>query len=381
MAAPRTDQRLAGRYELGELLGRGGMGEVRAATDHRLGRPVAVKLLRADLAGDAEVRARFEAEGRAAARLSHPNVVAVYDTGEDDGQPFIVMERLPGETLADEIAKAPLSAGRSRRVGAQVLAALQVAHDAGIVHRDVKPGNVLFAEDGIWKVGDFGIAKSTEAVADLTATGGLVGTPAYLAPERLDGQPATPASDLYSIGVVLYEALAGRRPFEADVPVAMARMIRDDEPPPLRERCPDLERGLADVVERAMSKDPARRFATAAEMRTALAGAAPATLPSAPARAVTPTQGTRVLPFPPRARRRIPPRWIAAAVVAAAVLFLVLGLAIAIASRSDPGRTSVPTPTSPTPSTAADAGGAVPGAPLPATLDDALEQLEKSVRP
>jgi serine/threonine protein kinase len=375
MAAARARARLAGRYELGEVIGRGGMGEVRAGTDRRLGRPVAVKLLRADLADDPEIRARFEGEARAAARLSHPNVVGVFDTGEDDGRPFIVMERLPGETLADEIARGPLAPESARRMGTQMLAALQVAHDAEICHRDVKPGNVLRADDDVWKVADFGIAKSTEAAVDLTATGGLIGTPAYLAPERVDGRSATPSSDLYSAGVVLYEAVSGRKPFEADTPLVVAQMVRDQLPAPLRSLCPDLDPRLVDTIERAMDKDPSRRFASAAAMSRALAGDSESTLPRSHESPSVATGGTRVLPAPPRPRRRVNSGWLVAAATAG-----VIGVAVGVAAlRDSDGPSPVPRQTTPTTTAVGDADGS--GTPFPASLDDALEQLEQSVQP
>ncbi|HSH60803.1 MAG TPA: protein kinase, partial [Acidimicrobiales bacterium] len=204
---------IADRYELGTVLGRGGMGEVRDGLDRRLGRPVAVKLLRRDLAADPELRRRFEGEARAAARLAHPNVVAVHDTGEQEGVPYIVMERLAGRTVADEIAEGPLEPARVQRLGREVLAALDVAHRAGTVHRDIKPANLLLTPESSVKVADFGIAKAAEALpSDVTASGQVIGTPAYLAPERLEGAPATARSDLYSLAVVLYEALSGTKP-------------------------------------------------------------------------------------------------------------------------------------------------------------------------
>src|SRR2546423_3234570 len=219
---------LAGRYERRGVLGQGGMGTVYDAWDRRLERAVALKVLRPTMAADATVRARFEAEARAAATLLHPNVVAVFDSGDDAGTAFLVMERLPGHTLRHEISGGPLSPDRVRAVLADILAALGAAHDAGIVHRDIKPGNVLFAPDGSAKVADFGIAKS--AGLDLTGTGEIVGTTAYLSPERLEGAAASPASDVYAVGVLAYEALTGRKPFPADSPAELAQAIANGLP-------------------------------------------------------------------------------------------------------------------------------------------------------
>lgn len=260
---------LAERYELGELLGRGGMSEVRAGRDLRLGRDVAVKLLTSAGAEGAHLRERFEAEARAVASLSHPNVVLVFDSGEHEGVPFLVMERLPGRTLADELASGPLASDRAVRVATDVLAALDAAHAAGIVHRDIKPSNVLLCPDGGVKVSDFGIAKTASAMT-LTDDGTLLGTPGYLAPERLTGEAATPRSDLYSVGVLLYEALSGRQPFEGDSPAGLLRAIAEGRPVPLLEQRPDLPPLLGRAVERAMEKEPSNRFASAAEMAAAL---------------------------------------------------------------------------------------------------------------
>src|SRR5438552_6013679 len=261
---------LAGRYELGALLGQGGMGTVRDATDRRLGRRVAVKILRADLAEQRTARRRFETEAHAAARLAHPNVVLVFDSGEDDGIPFLVMELLPGRTLADELAAGPLSLERVGEVARGILSALAAAHAAGIIHRDIKPGNVLLTHDGNVKVSDFGIAKTVDDV-DQTQTADLVATPGYLAPERLAGEPASRQSDLYSVGVLLYEALSGRRPFEGDTPLAVMRAIERGQAEPLTSLQPPLPTGVIAVVERAMSRDPLQRFASAEEMAAALA--------------------------------------------------------------------------------------------------------------
>ncbi|MBA3655586.1 MAG: serine/threonine protein kinase, partial [Actinobacteria bacterium] len=269
---------LGDRYELGGVIGRGGMAEVHGATDTRLGRDVAIKLMRGGGADGEDMKARFEDEARVAARLEHPNVVAVYDTGiAPDGRPFIVMERLPGETLGDRMRAGPLPEPVVRSVADDVLAALAAAHAAGIVHRDIKPGNILLTEDGRAKIADFGIARESDSLlVDPTSTNALTGTPAYLAPERVDGHPATARSDIWALGVVLYEALAGRKPFDGPNPLAVAMAVRDDNAPPLTDLNPAVDPVIAAVVETAMARDPAGRFATAVEMRTAMRGDATA---------------------------------------------------------------------------------------------------------
>jgi serine/threonine protein kinase len=370
---------IADRYRLGEVVGRGGMGQVRAATDVRLERQVAVKLLRADLAEIDEVRRRFEGEARAAAALVHPNVVAVFDAGEEDDVPFIVMERLPGRTLADELKNGPMSSFEVRELAVAVLGALEAAHRAGIVHRDVKPGNVLRALDGTWKVGDFGIAKIAEAAGDLTVTGMMIGTPAYIAPERFAGEPAAPASDLYSAGVVLYEALIGRRAFAADNSLALAEQIRSGRAPAVREVLPDVDPTLGSVVERAMQTDPARRFAGAAEMRSALEGrpargrrTAADTGESTQPQRVAPASGTRAFPTtarPVRRTRTARRLWLAAAVA----MLLALVIAGVVLWQRDSDTASPP---SPAPTTAV-----TPGAIVPPALDRALEDLREAVQP
>lgn len=250
---------LAGRYRVGALLGRGGSACVFDGYDLRLGRPVAIKQLRAEAAADPAMRRRFEQEARTAARLSHAHAVAVYDTGRDGDQSFLVMERLPGSSLADRIAEGPLDPEPAAAIGLDVLSALQAAHALGMVHRDVKPGNILLTEDGRAKVADFGIAKSADppligdtTLPDVTALGLVIGTPAYLAPERLTGQPATARADLYAVGVVLYEMLTGTKP------------------PPGPREVPGVPAALAAVVVRALSPNPVGRFVTACEMASAL---------------------------------------------------------------------------------------------------------------
>lgn len=250
-----------GRYELRGVLGSGGMAVVRDGWDLRLQRAVAVKVLHAGVHADAEARRRFVEEARAAAALNHPNIVAVHDSGEHEGTPFIVMERLPGNSLADAIARGPLPQPLVRKVLDDVLAALAAAHDAGILHRDVKPGNVLFTPTGQVKLGDFGIAKS--AGVDLTTDGQIVGTMAYLSPARIVGQAATVSDDLYSVGVVGYEALTGRRPFGHDNVAALARAIIEDRPVPIARLRPDVDPVLAAVVTRAMEPVAGQRFPSA----------------------------------------------------------------------------------------------------------------------
>ncbi|ORV26886.1 protein kinase [Mycolicibacterium conceptionense] len=288
---------LGGRYQLRGVLGRGGMAEVHDGWDTRLSRPVAVKLLYPALAADEVTRRRFENEARAAAALNHPNIVAIHDSGEDRGTPYIVMERLPGPTLADEISAGPLSADRVRWVLNDLLGALTAAHDAGILHRDIKPGNVLITKSGAAKLADFGIAKTDGAAH--TRVGMVFGTANYLSPQRITGQPASPSDDLYALGVLGYEALTRRLPFERDNPVATMRAVLDEPLTPIGVLRPDVDPALIHVLERAMSRDPAYRFANAAEMRAALQPAPPA--PAAPLPPTPPA--TLMLPPPPAPRR------------------------------------------------------------------------------
>ena len=371
---------IAGRYAVGETLGRGGMGEVRAGRDLRLQRDVAIKVLGPDVAARANTRERFEAEARAAARLSHPNIVLVYDSGEHEGVPFLVMERLPGRTLADELAGGPLPPERVRSLGVQVLAALAAAHDAGIVHRDVKPGNVLLTPDGEVKVGDFGIAKSVDG-GDLTTTGMLLGTPAYLSPEQLSGEPATPASDIYAVGVMLYEALTGAKPYTGPTPLALARAVEAGRPPPIRSLRPDAPPDLVTTIERAMDKDPSRRFAGARAMAAALTATSPApgvggdvTEPIGSTRAFDATTRPGAGGGDPTARlrallgRQHLPTLVFAGIVLAAVV-----LALAFTGRNDPPGSLDATPTT--------VASPVAGGDLPAELDEALAHLEEVVRP
>ncbi len=268
MQAPEV---LGGRYEVRGVLGRGGMAKVCDGWDTRLHRPVAVKLLHPALNAHPAHRRRLQAEACAAAALNHPHIVAVHDSGDHRGTPFIVMERLPGPTLADAIARGPLPPDRVRALLDELLSALAAAHGAGILHRDIKPGNILFTDFGDIKVGDFGIAKSAGTAA-ATVTGEVIGTMAYLTAERVAGHPATVTDDLYSIGVVGYEALTGRHPYPQQDQAALARAIATEAPVPLATLCPAADPVLVATIERAMARDPRRRFTSAGHMRAALAG-------------------------------------------------------------------------------------------------------------
>lgn len=298
VATPRV---LGGRYELAERIATGGMGEVWRARDTTLGRWVAVKTLRPEYVDEPDFLARFRAEARHSAGLDHPGIARVYDYGEAPDPtggvlPFLVMELVVGEPLSEVLARrGRLDVLTVLGVVGQVALALQAAHDAGVVHRDVKPGNLLLRTDGVVKVTDFGIARMVGA-APLTRAGSVLGTAYYLSPEQTRAEPATPASDLYSLGVVAYEALAGRRPFPGDDPAAVALAHRDTPPPPLPAEVPEL---VADLVLGALAKDPARRGGPAARFgRTALA-LRDALAPIPPVTADTPAQGpngTRILP-------------------------------------------------------------------------------------
>jgi eukaryotic-like serine/threonine-protein kinase len=255
------------RYDVVRPLGSGGMGEVFLARDRVLGRDVALKVLRKQFAGDEEFAERFKREAMSAASLSHPNIVQVYDRGEtEEGDSYIAMEYVPGGTLKERISgDGPLGAADAASLGAQVAEALGAAHDRGMVHRDIKPQNVLLTASGGAKVADFGIARAGSS-ATISRTGSVMGTAGYMSPEQALGKPATPKSDLYSLGVVLYEALTGELPFTADNPIAVS-MKHVNEPlrPPI-ELNPGIPEGMNALVTKLMSKDPGDRYADADEL-------------------------------------------------------------------------------------------------------------------
>ena len=270
-AAPAAETRLiADRYRVERRLGGGGMAEVFLAQDTTLGRLVAVKVLRERFADDEQFVARFHREARAAAALNHPNVVAIHDRGGSGGSSYIVMEYVSGETLKDRVQRGGrLTAAAARDIELGLLAALRAAHGGGVIHRDVTAQNVLLAQDGRVKVADFGIAHFGSS--ELTSTGIVMGTSRYLSPEQARGEPTDERSDLYSAGVVLFEMLTGRLPFEGDNDLAIAVRHANEPAPSPTTFAPDLPPALDAIVARALRKDPAERFQTAAEFFTALA--------------------------------------------------------------------------------------------------------------
>ncbi|HEX5246522.1 MAG TPA: serine/threonine-protein kinase [Gaiellaceae bacterium] len=284
---------IAGRYRLDELLGRGGMSEVWAAADLELERRVAVKLLAPN-----EDNARFEREARAVAALGHPNVNQVYDYGESDGRPFIVLEYLAGGSLEELLrANGALADEDTHRIASDIAAGLAHAHARGVVHRDLKPSNVLFDDEGRAKLADFGIARMVAGDGTLTEAGTVLGTAAYISPEQAAGLPATTASDVYSFGVLLFRMLTGALPFVSDDPLTLVVAHRDEPPPLVTDIRPDAPPALAAAADAALAKDPAGRPADGAALLDALGGSGAL---------AADTDVTRVLPGVPPPRRRSP---------------------------------------------------------------------------
>jgi serine/threonine protein kinase len=264
---------IVNRYELGERLGYGGMSTVQRAFDRRLEREVAVKLLAEHLADDPAFVARFRREALAAARLVHPNIVQVFDFGLDEPsqRQYIVMEYIRGQSGAEILRdRGHIPVEEALAIIGHACRGLDYAHRHGVVHRDVKPGNLLRSDDGLVKLADFGIAKAVSDTSAITQVGSVLGTAAYLAPEQAHGEEAGPRSDLYSLGVVTYQLMSGRLPYEANSLTELALMQQREAPPLLHELADDVPPQLAAAVDRALSLDPNERYADAEEMRAAL---------------------------------------------------------------------------------------------------------------
>ena len=331
MAGPVGSLGPEGRYRLVRRLGVGGMGEVWEADDSVLGRRVALKVLVQELADDPRATRRFVREARATAKLTHPNVTRVYDFGQDGGLPYLVMELLEGDTLAERLAGGPLPPSEAARIGAAVADALDAAHSRGIIHRDIKPSNVLLTPAGEVKVMDFGIAAAADETHSTTGSG-LYGTAAYISPERAAGQAATPAADLYSLGAVLYELLTGRPPFLGDSPVLVVRAHLHEPPRPVRELAAWVPARLADACEAALAKDPTQRPSSAAALAIRLRAASPG--PAGPVPESAEARTTRLRP----AMRRDPGRRQRPAESTRVIAAGPAGSAIATTLKVGPGR-------------------------------------------
>jgi serine/threonine protein kinase len=300
------EQRRIASYTLLEPIGHGGMAVVYRARQDSLERTVAIKILSENLAASPEFLERFRREARTAANLRHPNVITVFDFGQDErGVPYLVLEYIEGPTLADLMDRG-LDDGRIPELLDQIAAGLDYAHQHGVIHRDVKPGNVLLTEDGRAVLADFGLAWLLEG-AHLTLTGGVIGTPEYMAPEQAGGEGIDHRADVYALGVVLFEMLVGERPFVAETPIGVLLKHLQDAPPSVLAARPDLPPGVDAVMTRALAKDPAERFASAGELarafREAFSGeprslAAPSEPPATAATSSWPSEVTTDAPAP-----------------------------------------------------------------------------------
>jgi len=265
-----TPQTSTKRYRRVRLLGHGGMATVELAHDTELDRPVAIKRLAENLAANEEYKQRFLREARLAARLSHPNIVGVYDAGAENGIPYIVMEYVEGETVSDLLRhRGRLEPEEAVALGLQACSGLETAHDAGLVHRDIKPQNLLITPDGTLKIADFGIARSLDGT-QLTQAGTVLGTAAYLAPEQARGEEATPAADVYALGVVLYQLLTGRLPWEGSTLAELAIRRENEQPLPPTSYDPDVPETLSRAVLTSLEGEAAARYSSARDLARAL---------------------------------------------------------------------------------------------------------------
>lgn len=377
---------LGGRYELESRLGRGGMATVFRGSDRVLGRSVAVKVLASTFAKDRTFVERFRREAQAAAGLNHPNVVAVFDTGSDDGVHYIVMEHVEGRTLADILREeGALPPTRAAEIAETVCRALSTAHEKGMVHRDVKPGNVLLTSDGGVKVADFGIARVASG-EPLTVTGSVMGTASYLSPEQATGGGVDSRSDIYSLGCVLYEMLTGRTPFEGDTPVSIAYKHVGEEPTVPSSINLAVPPALDAVVKRAMAKSPADRYQSAEEMAGDLRNVA--TVAPQATVVTSPQEETAVLPVSPGGPASTEPlpitreahrRWWPIAVAGAGLAILGLALALTLGGGETPAPTGDQTTPSTPPATVTPPATTPPSEPPVSTVDGALQSLAQAV--
>lgn len=332
---PVADEVIAGRYRLIEPLGRGAMSSVWLAQDDELERRVAVKML-----AQSADPARFEREARAAAALSHPNICGLYDYGESDGRPYMVLEYLPNGSLEQRLQSGPLPDDEAVRLATEMAAGLAHAHERGLVHRDLKPANVLFDAENRAKIADFGIARMGGS-GTLTEAGTVLGTASYISPEQASGHPAGPASDVYSFGVILFRMLTGRLPFVSTNAMELVRMHRDDPPPSVADFRDDAPARLESITTAALAKDPADRPADGGALLRELRGAAnDATMLLAPGAPTAASDATQVLrPVrPPRRRRR--EYWL----IPLVLLLLAGGIALALLTTNGDGTTETTSP-------------------------------------